>query len=148
VKDQELNPRPHTPRPAALPVKVGQWVECVQKLGERRNTGESLSHDLGISCLFNQLGSDIFTVCMRAFRSVQRGRGAQWPRLYATSTHRDKRAQSVKRVSQELYKWQCRNPNLFAPGLRSSAFCRATSSPQAESPQNMAQGKHKHTPLR
>jgi len=22
VKDQELNPRPHTPRPAALPVKV------------------------------------------------------------------------------------------------------------------------------
>jgi len=27
VKDQELNPRPHTPRPAALPVKVEQWVE-------------------------------------------------------------------------------------------------------------------------
>jgi len=26
VKDQELNPRPHTPRPAALPVKVEQWV--------------------------------------------------------------------------------------------------------------------------
>jgi len=25
VKDQELNPRPHTPRPAALPVKVEQW---------------------------------------------------------------------------------------------------------------------------
>jgi len=26
VKDQELNPRPHTPRPAALPVKVEQWA--------------------------------------------------------------------------------------------------------------------------
>jgi len=26
VKDQELNPRPHTPRLAALPVKVEQWV--------------------------------------------------------------------------------------------------------------------------
>jgi len=25
VKDQELNPRPHTLRPAALPVKVEQW---------------------------------------------------------------------------------------------------------------------------
>jgi len=25
VKDQELNPRPHTPRPAALPVKVEMW---------------------------------------------------------------------------------------------------------------------------
>jgi len=27
VKDQELNPRPHTPHPAALPVKVEQWVQ-------------------------------------------------------------------------------------------------------------------------
>jgi len=26
MKDQESNPRPHTPRPAALPVKVEQWV--------------------------------------------------------------------------------------------------------------------------
>jgi len=25
MKDQESNPRPHTPRPAALPVKVEQW---------------------------------------------------------------------------------------------------------------------------
>jgi len=32
VKDQELNPRPHTPRPAALPVKVEQWVGDVQNL--------------------------------------------------------------------------------------------------------------------
>jgi len=30
VKDQELNPRPHTPRPAALPVKVEQEeVPCI-----------------------------------------------------------------------------------------------------------------------
>jgi len=28
VKDQELNPRPHTLRPAALPVKVEQWVNA------------------------------------------------------------------------------------------------------------------------
>jgi len=27
VRDQESNPRPHTPRPAALPVKVEQWVK-------------------------------------------------------------------------------------------------------------------------
>jgi len=27
MKDQESNPRPHTPRPAALPVKVEQWEE-------------------------------------------------------------------------------------------------------------------------
>jgi len=26
MKDQESNPRPHTPRPAALPIKVQQWV--------------------------------------------------------------------------------------------------------------------------
>jgi len=25
MRDQESNPRPHTPRPAALPVKVEQW---------------------------------------------------------------------------------------------------------------------------
>jgi len=27
MKDQESNPRPHPLRPAALPVKVEQWVE-------------------------------------------------------------------------------------------------------------------------
>jgi len=26
MKDQESNPQPHTPRPAALPVKVEQWL--------------------------------------------------------------------------------------------------------------------------
>jgi len=31
VKDQELNPRPHAPRPAALPVKVEQWVVKVEQ---------------------------------------------------------------------------------------------------------------------
>jgi len=29
MKGQESNPRPHTPRPAALPVKVEQWVRSL-----------------------------------------------------------------------------------------------------------------------
>jgi len=33
VKDQESNPRPHTPRPAALPVKVQQWVRRKKREG-------------------------------------------------------------------------------------------------------------------
>jgi len=32
MKDQESNPRPLTPRPAALPVKVEQWVLIMEQL--------------------------------------------------------------------------------------------------------------------
>jgi len=39
VKDQELNPRPHTPRPAALPVKVEQWgPHTLEHLQSRKTT--------------------------------------------------------------------------------------------------------------
>jgi len=31
MKDQESNPRPHTPRPAALPGKVQQWEDGWQE---------------------------------------------------------------------------------------------------------------------
>jgi len=31
MKDQESHPRPHTPRPAALPIKVEQWVSEIVK---------------------------------------------------------------------------------------------------------------------
>jgi len=48
VKDQELNPRPHTPRPAALPVKVEQWVK-----GKGRKSQEAILHEDGNMNLIN-----------------------------------------------------------------------------------------------
>jgi len=49
VKDQELNPRPHTPRPAALPVKVEQWVMLFDKWAR------NLSHVLVNADVFGHL---------------------------------------------------------------------------------------------
>jgi len=75
MKDQESNPRPHTPRPAALPVKVEQWVSVLLLLVNNETVPLSQTFPPAQWLILASMSSPAYTLAFRTQCLLVNGNG-------------------------------------------------------------------------